>query len=228
MTKAAYLGLVDYSESLQLQEALRESVMAGGDEAILLLEHPAVITLGNSVRTDDCIIDKPRVEEENIQVVHIDRGGRATYHGPGQLVGYFIFNLDKRRIAIKDFVHLIEKAMVRLLGSYSINAGTREGFPGTWVGEEKIGFLGLRVKRGVTTHGFSLNVNNDLRPFDYIVPCGLKDVGVTSMKRFAGREFSMKDAARRFVLYFREVTGDDIREVDPREFLSRIERGNGR
>ena len=230
MVKASYLGLMDFEQTLGLQERARDRLIKGeGQEILFLLQHNPVISRGYSERGDDCIIESmDRLEDENIPLIQTDRGGGLTYHGPGQLVGYPVLDLQRRRIRVRDFVEMMENAMVKVLDSYSISAGKREKYPGVWVGKKKLGFVGINVKKGVTLHGFSLNVNNDLTPFGYIVPCGITDGEISSMKRIRGSSFSLSDVASRFVLYFAELLEDDIRQVPEEEFLVLAGAGDSR
>jgi lipoate-protein ligase B len=173
------LGLVPYDEALALQERLRAARQADAiPDVLLLLEHPPVYTHGR--RTEDS--DLP-LAERGIEVVEVDRGGKATYHGPGQLVGYPIVRVGP----IVDFLRTIEQAIVAALGEEGISArGAAQRPTGVWVGERKIASLGIHVAKRVSTHGFAVNVDNDLTPFQWIVPCGLAEVEMTSIARETG------------------------------------------
>ncbi|MDP8255504.1 MAG: lipoyl(octanoyl) transferase LipB [Candidatus Alcyoniella australis] len=206
--RAFYLGRVSYGRAFELQNKLRQQIIAGGPETILLLEHDPVITLGYSQQCDESLLRTPQqLTERGIELVQSDRGGKTTYHGPGQLVGYLLLDLGRRRLALKNLVGFIESSLIDLLLSYSIRSGIREGMHGVWIGDEKIGFIGLNVQHGVTTHGFALNLNNELRPFDYFAPCGIEDAKVTSLKRITGEELCLPEVSRRFIDYFGETSG---------------------
>ena len=180
------LGLIPYGEALALQEEHRARVERGGPGVLLALEHPPVYTRGRRTGPGELPMGEAWYAAQGIEVVDTDRGGRVTYHGPGQLVGYPI-------LAVTDvvaFVRTMERAIVAALAQFAIEARTRtdEGadFTGVWVGERKIASIGIHVRKGVTTHGFAVNVDNDLQPFEWIVPCGLEGVRMTSVRRETG------------------------------------------
>ena len=180
------LGTVPYAEALALQLAERERVQAGAsDGVLLLLEHPAVYTLGRRSPPGDLPMGEDWYRGQGIDVVRTDRGGRLTYHGPGQLVGYPIVRVAR----VEDHVCAMERAIVAALAAQGIEAHTRDGvaFTGVWVGERKIASIGIHVSRGVSIHGFAVNVDNDLQPFEWAVACGLPDTQMTSVCRESGR-----------------------------------------
>jgi len=183
----AHLGTVPYAAASQLQESLRERRLAGliGD-LLLYLEHPPTYTLGRRAKEGELPLPAAFYRERGIELFQTNRGGRITYHGPGQLVGYGIF-------AVKDvvaYVRALEQAIVVALGRYGLPARARPhdgpAYTGVWVGSRKIASIGVHVRRGVTIHGFALNVTNDLEPFRWIVPCGLSDVEMTSFAKEVG------------------------------------------
>lgn len=221
VVKWSYLGIVPYGQTLMLMRQLRGQIAAGKhDEHILLLQHPTVITRGNSEKGPDSGLAIPRLELEQggVQIVDTDRGGKTTLHSPGQLVGYFILDLKRRNLKIKDFVLDVVETLRRVLDSYDIEAHSDEALPGLFTDEGKIAFLGFNVKQHVTTHGFALNVNNDLSFFDHIVPCGMQDVNITSMKQVTGQRFSLFDVYWRFITYFSDMYGDELEEVFIEDF----------
>jgi lipoate-protein ligase B len=174
------LGTVEYRAALALQQSLRDRVQAGElSDVLLLLDHPPVYTLGRRSGPEDLPMGEDWYRAQGIDVVSSDRGGRLTYHGPGQLVGYPIMRIAD----VPAFVCAIERAIVAALAREGIAARTREGhqFTGVWVGERKIASIGLHVSRGVTTHGLAINVDNDLQPFEWVVPCGMAEVRMTSV-----------------------------------------------
>lgn len=181
----AQLGLVPYGEALALQESLRAARQADAiPDVLLLLEHPPVYTRGRRTDAAELPFGEDWYAARGIEVVEVDRGGRATYHGPGQLVGYPIVKLGP----IVDFLRTMESAIVAALGEEGIEARGADRRPtGVWVGERKIASLGIHVARRVSTHGFAVNVDNDLAPFEWIVPCGLDGVEMTSIARESGR-----------------------------------------
>jgi lipoyl(octanoyl) transferase len=177
-----HLGRVAYREAAGLQERLRERVIAGElPDLMLLLEHPPVYTLGRRSAPGDLPLADDRLRERGIEVVRTDRGGKLTYHGPGQLVGYPIVHVGD----VAAYVQAIEHALVTALGEAGVDARGRSGegreYTGAWVQERKIASIGVHLSRGVATHGFAVNVNNDLAPFGWVVPCGMPDVRMTSM-----------------------------------------------
>ena len=177
------LGPVGYADAIDLQRALHSRVADGEmDGALLLLEHPHVYTLGRRGTTDDILATTDALSTLGVDVHHVDRGGEVTYHGPGQLVGYPIVDLRRLGMRPLEYVRSLERLLIDTLAGFGIPAEA-EGHPtGVWTGGAKIGAIGVRVSRGVTTHGFALNVSPDLGYFDHIVPCGIEDCRVTSMK----------------------------------------------
>lgn len=189
------LGLVDFDEAWELQRRLAGEV-APGRGFLLLLEHPPVFTLGRNADPANVL------DPGGIPVRRIDRGGDVTYHGPGQLVGYPI--LDVRRLGVRRFVRAIEDSLVETLAALGVRAWRREDGVGVWAAGGKIAAIGLRVRRGVSTHGFALNVSMDLSPFGRINPCGRPGCPVTSVERELGRPVTVSEAASRFRLRFGE------------------------
>jgi lipoyl(octanoyl) transferase len=170
-----HLGRVEYREAVALQERLRTRVQAGElPDLLLLLEHPPVYTLGRRSGAGDLPVSR------EIDIVETERGGKLTYHGPGQLVGYPIMHVPN----VRAFVETMESALVAALREAGVPAGTREGpeYTGVWVGDRKIASIGIHVSRRVSMHGFAVNVDNDLAPFSAVVACGLPDVRMTSLQ----------------------------------------------
>ncbi|NSW89664.1 MAG: lipoyl(octanoyl) transferase LipB [Firmicutes bacterium] len=185
----AKLGMVDYQESLELQEKMMKEVQSGEREDILLLvEHPPVLTIGRSGKYSNIIVPEDVLKSSGVNIYEVSRGGDVTYHGPGQIVGYPVMDLKRHGRDIKDFVWKIEEVFIRLLKKeYGIEAHREEKkYTGVWIGEEKITAIGIAVKHWVTMHGFAFNVNTDLEHFKWIIPCGLADRGVTSLKKITG------------------------------------------
>ncbi len=178
-----WLGRVGYHEADQLQRSLHEHAR---NDYLLLLEHPHVYTMGSAAKPEHVLVEPRAVGAE---LVHADRGGDVTYHGPGQLVGYPIIELRASQAGQRDvvaYVRKIEQVLIETLADFGVVAHRSDGFTGVWVGEEKIAAIGVRVARGKTRHGFALNVDPDLAMFDHIVPCGIRDRGVTSLARLLG------------------------------------------
>lgn len=188
------LDFIEYRKAWALQDELRENRIAGAiPDTILLLEHPPVFTLGRKDCGEDLITPEAEIRAEGIDIVKTNRGGRVTYHGPGQLVAYFICNIEERRLGIKDLVRAIEESCIGLLAGLGIEAGRDDKHPGIWVGRAKIVAIGLNVQHGVTQHGLALNVDCDLSPYRHIVACGIQGRGVTSIAKERGKALPMAE-----------------------------------
>jgi lipoyl(octanoyl) transferase len=191
-------GLVPYEEARALQrriEAARQSDRV--PDVLLLLEHPPVYTKGRRAEQGELGMGEDWYRAQGIEVCETDRGGRVTYHGPGQLVGYPIVSLKPYGDNVHDYVHRLERLMIDSLSACGVEAEVIDGLTGVWVGGRppqgrKIGSIGVHVSRGVTTHGFAVNVNNDLQPFEWIVPCGIDGCRMTSVRRELGVEQEME------------------------------------
>ena len=191
------LGVVPYADGLELQRRLVEQRRAGEiPDQLLLLEHPPVITLGVKAKTGTPhLLATPAVlQAQGVELFESGRGGDVTYHGPGQLVGYPILDLNPDRRDVHRYVRDIEEVMIRAVASFGITADRAPGLTGAWVGSRKIAAIGVRISRWITSHGFALNVNTDLAPFNLIVPCGIPDRGVTSIELQLGRNVPMNEA----------------------------------
>lgn len=216
------LGLIDFMEADRIQKGLRDrKIEKGGPEIFLFLEHPPIITSGRRERKEELTADACLLSERKIELIKTDRGGGYTYHGPGQLVGYVILDTAKWG-GIKGVINSLEELMIRVLASYSITASRKKDHPGVWVGDSRVGFIGLSVKRGITAHGFSFNVVNSLVPFSFIVPCGVRDKKVTSLKKLTGKDFSMREVRERFIVYLEEITKSAPRFIEKNELLKWI------
>lgn len=186
------MGTLDYLKSLELQHEIHAGVAESRlPPTLLLVEHPAVLTLGRKATAGENIIASREVlAGAGIAVHAIERGGDVTYHGPGQLVGYPIFPVGRK---VRDFLRLLEASLVRTLARYGLEAAGSPGYAGVWVEDEKVAAIGVAIKRHVAFHGFALNVNTQLDHFSYIVPCGIQDRGVTSLQKILGREINMQE-----------------------------------
>ena len=182
---------VPYAEACRLQEDL----VRRGEEALLLCEHPPVITCGTSSRPGDLLYAPVIYERQAIDVVRSPRGGKTTYHGPGQLVGYPIIHLRSRGLTIHAFLRLLEEILLEGCRRFGVAAQCCEGKTGVWCGPRKIGFIGVRVRRGFTFHGFSINVKPQQDPFRLIVPCGMPGLEVTSLEEECGVEWDLWSVA---------------------------------
>ena len=190
----ARLGQVPYAEAVAIQQRLRAARQAGElPDVLLLLEHPPVYTLGRRGDQTDLPMGEDWYRSQGIDIERADRGGRLTYHGPGQLVGYPIMRVAD----VPAYVHGLEEAMVAALADEGVEAEVREGLTGVWAGHGKIGAIGIHVSRGVTTHGFAVNVENDLQPFQWVVACGGEGTQVTSLLKETGRTGGMDCFSKR-------------------------------
>ena len=182
------LGVLPYAQAWKLQDELREARIAGrtGDQ-LLFVEHPPVFTFGRRDCSEDLLVPAEVIAKEGIEIIKTNRGGRITYHGPGQIVGYFICSLDSVQMGVKEFVCAVEKLLIRTLADFEITATRDPEYPGVWVGRDKIAAIGLNFSHGVSQHGFALNVTPNFNHYQYIIPCGITDRGVTSMERVLGK-----------------------------------------
>jgi lipoyl(octanoyl) transferase len=219
------LGLIDYRDAWDMQENSLSSVVEekmqtrkisgngsfSKNQVVYFCEHPHVYTLGKSGQNQNMLIPDAFLEKINATFYKIDRGGDITYHGPGQIVGYPIMDLEAFDIKVKDYVWNLEETVISTLRAYGIGSGRLEGATGVWLETDmpgktrKICAIGVRVSRYVTMHGFALNVNTDLRYFQYINPCGFTDKGVTSMQQETGHEMEIEDVRKTLKEKFSEM-----------------------
>lgn len=204
------LGRMKYADAWKLQHELFNSMVSvkkGGGrpsrEYLLLVEHYPVVTLGRHARESNLLLPEEMISARGVDCFHVERGGDVTYHGPGQLVAYPILDLERHRLGVKDYVSLLEEAVIRTLSLYGIKGERVEGASGVWIGkggdsERKICALGVKCSRFCTMHGLALNVNTDLSGFSIINPCGFVDKGVTSMSRETGRDIDFEEVKRSF------------------------------
>jgi lipoyl synthase len=186
-------GLADYRQVLALQQELQEQRRAGQTaDTVLVVEHPAVITLGARGSANRLLVPAAELAQHGIDLVEIRRGGGATAHNAGQLVFYPILHLHERRLDVSRYIRGLEAIGMELLAGLGVESTRRQGFPGLWVAERKIASIGVRVSRFVTCHGMAINIQNDLDIFNYIVPCGLEGVRMTSVAKETGKVHDMK------------------------------------
>ena len=186
------LGLSDYKDTWKLQKKLQSKRILGEiEDHLLLVEHPPVFTLGKNASKQHIINNS-----EDVSIIQTDRGGNITFHGPGQLVCYPILDLNHYKRSITWYMRELEQLIIDVLGEYDIKASRKKGLTGTWVKDKKIAALGVRISRWVTMHGFSLNINPDLNFYKNIIPCGIKEYGVTSMAKIMGNEVPSMDEVK--------------------------------
>jgi lipoyl(octanoyl) transferase len=212
---ASWLGRIAYAPAFDLQRALADRRAAGeiGD-TLLLLEHDAVYTLGRRATDGEVLLGAEALAARGIAVEHTDRGGRVTYHGPGQLVGYPIIDLGQNGDLV-GYVRTLERALIVTAAEYGITAGTIDGLTGVWAGDSKLGAIGVHVSRGITTHGFALNVTADLDAFNGIIPCGIVDRGVTSIEALTALRPSVEEVAARAARHLADLLGAPLAWVSP-------------
>ncbi len=219
----AFLGRVDYARATSLQETCARRLKEGGEERLLLLEHPPVITLGRNARREDVLCDEQGLMAHGVSVASTNRGGQVTYHGPGQLVGYPILDLSPDRRDVARYLRDLEEVLIRTLARLGVDASRIDGLTGVWAGGEKIASIGVHLSRWITTHGFALNVNTDLTHFSLIVPCGLSARRVTSLERLLGRSLSLQDVAALVVPEFAAVFGRQMVPQVVKRAVNRLE-----
>jgi lipoyl(octanoyl) transferase len=212
---------IDYVEALNLQRALVDAVNSGGaaDGVVLFLEHPRVFTLGRRGGMDHLGVSRSFLKKEAIPIIHVERGGDITYHGPGQLVGYPVVRLRSTGLSVVSYVMGLESLMIRTAADFGVHAQRDDRNRGIWVGNNKLGSIGIHVRHGVSFHGFALNVSVDLTPFSWIDPCGLCDVGVTSLEAESGDKdpISMDAVRRAAVGHLAEIFGVTLVDTTPAE-----------
>ncbi len=202
------LGIVPYAPALELQRQLHAQRVAGAiPDTLLLLEHPPVITLGKAFHPEHLRYAREFYAQQGIELHPTDRGGDVTCHNPEQLVGYPIFDIRQHGRDLHRFLRAIEQAIIDALGAFGIEAHREAGYTGVWVGDAKIAAIGIKASQWVSMHGFALNVNNDLRLFQTIVPCGIADRPVTSMEQVLGRPAPMDAVKQQVAQAFEGVFG---------------------
>ncbi len=205
---ATLLGRIPYLDALELQRQLHGRVVrAQIPDQLLLLEHPHVYTLGRRGKESDVTATAERLTELGAEVHRADRGGQATYHGPGQLVGYPIVSLRRWGGGPLRYVQALERALIATLAELGIDAQSEHRPVGVWVGDAKVAAIGVRISQGVAMHGFALNVCPDLSYFSHIVPCGIPDGGVTSISKLLSKNVEVEDVARALVRHFGAALG---------------------
>lgn len=216
----------DYSEALDLQHRLVAARKKGRliQDTLILLEHPPVYTLGKRGGRENLKVSDDFLQRSGIQVVPIERGGNITYHGPGQQVAYPIIDLQSARLSVEHYVTGLEEVMLRTVRNWDVPAERNPMNRGVWVGNDKLGSIGIAIRRGVSFHGLALNVNLDLTPFSWTNPCGLNGVGMTSMQQVSGQTIPMGKLRRVMKGYFEQVFEIELESVQLEELEKNIKR----
>jgi lipoate-protein ligase B len=218
------LSLMEYRKAWDLQTRLLEARVDGllDKDLILCLEHPPVFTLGRRGGLENLKVAQTFLDSQGIEVIHVERGGDITYHGPGQLVLYPIVDLKSSGCKVVDFVQDLEEIMIRILSEWGLQGERNNLNRGVWIGRTKIGSIGIAVRRGVSFHGLALNVNTGLAPFGWVNPCGLTRVMVTSMKKILGKEIPMDEVRRQARISVEQVLGVQLIPIGLDETLNII------
>lgn len=220
---AVFLGRQRYEDALDLQMRICGLKKEGRlRDVLLLLEHAPVITLGRNRAWTHLLVPESHLQSKGISRFQTDRGGDITFHGPGQLVGYPILQLDPGERDVHRFMRNLEESLIRLLAAFGIEAGRREKLTGVWTDQGKIAAMGVHISRWITRHGFALNVDTDLSFFNLIVPCGLSGKTVTTMKSILGTSPSLEEVARSYVGIFGAVFGREMRELSHEALLRQL------
>lgn len=207
------LGRIGYNDAQRLQQDIALDRISGAqpDDVLLLLEHPPVITIGRTSKPEHVVASPKKLEECGVDLFEIDRGGDVTFHGPGQLVGYLIYDLKDHRQDLHWFLRRVEEALIETLKKLGIKGIRKDGLTGVWVEDRKIASIGIHVKQWVTWHGFALNVSTDLSNFDLIIPCGIQNVHMTNVLRESGEaragkvwDKALEAAASSFAVVFKQ------------------------
>lgn len=201
------LGFLGYHEAWDIQKQVAEEVISGAPGTLLLVEHPPVLTLGASFHSENLLFTREQIEAGGVQVHETDRGGDVTYHGPGQLVMYPIFDVSRHGKDLHMWLRDLEETQIQLLAGLGIEARRFAPHTGAWVGDEKVAAIGVKIRKWVSLHGIALNCSNDLKEFGLIIPCGISNYGVTSVSRLLGRTFSVEEAKPLATRAFESVFG---------------------
>jgi lipoyl(octanoyl) transferase len=210
------LGTINYKEAWDLQKSILDLRYKNGiDDVLLLLEHPHTYTLGKTAHRENLISNIEYLQKNKISVYDIDRGGDITYHGPGQIVGYPIIDLNSWEIDTHKYLRALEEIIIRTCGVYGISATRNPEHTGVWIEERKIAAIGIKVSRWITMHGFAFNVNTDLNLFNGIIPCGINDKDVTSLKLELNNDITIENVKSTILKYVAEIFDyDEVEEWD--------------
>jgi len=214
---------ITYQEAWDLQKEIVSGIFAKSIEnnIVLILQHSPVFTVGRRGEMDNFKVTEAFLEDLKIPVIRVERGGDITFHGPGQLVVYPIVNLRKIRTAVRDFVAGMEETMIRIAKNYGVKAERNNKNPGVWVDNKKLGSLGIAIRHGISFHGFALNVNMSLEPFEWINPCGLNGICMTSLLQEGERDIPMSDIREAVRYHMKDVFHVELESMDYSEFMKR-------
>jgi len=218
------IPLIEYREAWSLQSeivlGIKEKTI--DRNVVLFLEHPSVFTLGRRGGRDNLNVSEAFLESQGIPIVHVERGGDITYHGPGQLVAYPVLDLRGAGLDVVGHVTKLEDVMIRTARDFGVKAGRNPMNRGVWVGNNKLGSIGIAIRRGITFHGFALNVNLTMEPFTWIQPCGLQGIGMTSIGRELRTDVSMKEARERARSHMEAVFGVALERIGLEELRAKF------
>lgn len=217
------LGLIEYGEAHQLQKELRDKRVAGelAQDICLIAEHPSVFTLGRRGVKQHIQVSEEFLQEQDVSLVQTERGGEVTYHGPGQLILYPIVNLHKAKLTVTQYVNLLEELMCRVAAKFGVVVARDERNAGVWVGDRKLGSIGIALRKGVTYHGLALNVSLDLTPFSWVSPCGLTGVSMSSLENELGTTLDMSQVKESMIETLSQLLGSEQEMVKLENVLSK-------
>jgi len=218
------LPTINYSEALALQHRLVESRKTDRLETdlVLLLEHPPVFTLGRRGGLSNLMVSQDDLKQKGIDIIQVERGGNITFHGIGQWVAYPIVKLKTNRLSVTDYVNALENVMIQAAAQFGVSAGRSDLNRGVWVGNRKLGSIGIAIRHGIAFHGLAFNVNIDLTPFEWIRPCGLHNVRVTSLARELSQSVNMKAAGTTLIEQFESVFNIQFQDTKPRNIVGQV------
>lgn len=224
------LGLTDYREAWDLQSELAAGRRSGliDRDVVMMLEHPAVFTLGRRGGRENLLVSEKKLEHAGIPVIQVERGGKITYHGPGQLVVYPILNLARLKLGVTDYVTALEEVMIRVCADWGVTAGRSAVNRGIWIGPKKIGSIGIAVRKDISFHGMALNVDPDLAPFCWVEPCGLQGVSMTSMAQELDKPLPVQQVKESLSEALSTVFGVSLQPVQLKELPTRPSGGGKR
>jgi lipoyl(octanoyl) transferase len=218
-------GFIDYDKAWRLQKAIFDKRLKGEiDDVLLLLEHPNTYTLGKTAKREHLVGSEEYLKENNFSIYDIDRGGDITYHGPGQIVGYPIIDLNNWKKDTHLYLRSLEETIMLTCKDYGLDTERNEKYTGVWIKDRKIAAIGIKVSRWITMHGFAFNINTDLSHFNGIIPCGIRDKDVTSLKREFNKPFEISEVKILLVKHFGEIFRyDEVTRIEAEELLRFVE-----